>query len=51
MASRLFGRLLTGPLAFLLAGIADVVIYWAGSLRRALWGIPNAMREKYPPRT
>jgi hypothetical protein len=26
--SRLAGRLVTGPLAFLVAGLIDVVIYW-----------------------
>jgi hypothetical protein len=34
MASRLAGRLLTSPLAFLVAGAAEFVIYWAGVLRR-----------------
>jgi hypothetical protein len=29
MRSRLAGRLLTGPLAFLLAGLVDVVVLWA----------------------
>jgi hypothetical protein len=35
MGSRLAGRLLTSPLAFLLGGVADFVIYWVTALRRA----------------
>lgn len=35
MARRLLGRLVTGPIAFLVAGIADVVSYGFASLRRA----------------
>jgi hypothetical protein len=34
MRSRLAGRLLTGPIAFLVAGIADLAIYGLGSIRR-----------------
>jgi hypothetical protein len=32
------GRLLTGPFAFLLAGLIDVAVYWAASLIRAARG-------------
>jgi hypothetical protein len=35
MASRLLGRALTSPVAFLVAGLADFVIYWMAVLRRA----------------
>jgi hypothetical protein len=35
MGSRLAGRLLTGPAAFLLAGLADFVAYWITVGRRA----------------
>jgi hypothetical protein len=33
--SRLLGRLVTSPIAFLVGGIADFVIYAIGSLRSA----------------
>jgi hypothetical protein len=36
MASRLAGRALTSPIAFLVAGIADVVLYAVGAARRRL---------------
>jgi hypothetical protein len=36
MGSRLLGRLVTGPIAFLIAGIADVAIYASASLRRSI---------------
>jgi len=32
MASRLAGRLLTSPAAFLVAGLANLVSYWARAL-------------------
>jgi hypothetical protein len=32
--SRLAGRILTGPLAFLVAGLVDVVAYWIDTARR-----------------
>jgi hypothetical protein len=35
MQSRLLGRLVTSPIAFLVGGIADLVIYGVGSARRA----------------
>jgi hypothetical protein len=35
MGSRLAGRLLTSPVAFLVAGAADLVVYWAGVLGSA----------------
>ena len=35
MGSRLAGRLLTSPVAFLLAGVADFLVYWVPVLRRA----------------
>jgi hypothetical protein len=38
MASRLAGRALTGRIAFLVAGIADVVLYALGAARRRLRG-------------
>jgi hypothetical protein len=34
--SRVAGRLLTGPLAFFVAGVVDVLAYAAGSLRRRM---------------
>jgi hypothetical protein len=34
MASRLAGRALTSPIAFLVAGAADVLVYALGALRR-----------------
>ncbi len=36
MYSRLLGRFVTSPIAFLIGGIADLVIYAALSLRRRL---------------
>lgn len=35
MFSTLAGRLLTGPLAFLVAGVADIAAFALGSLREA----------------
>jgi len=35
MPSRLLGRVVTSPIAFLIGGIVDFVIYAIGSLRRA----------------
>jgi hypothetical protein len=35
VGSRLAGRLLTSPVAFLLAGFADLLVYWVGAIRRA----------------
>jgi hypothetical protein len=32
--SRLAGRILTGPLAFLMAGLVDLVAYWLDAGRR-----------------
>jgi hypothetical protein len=34
MASRLAGRVLTSPIAFLVAGIADVLFYALGAVSR-----------------
>jgi hypothetical protein len=36
MSSRLLGRLVTGPIAFLLAGVTDFVVYGIASLRRSI---------------
>lgn len=35
MGSRLLGRLLTSPAAFLLAGLAELFLYWTSVLRDA----------------
>jgi hypothetical protein len=35
MGSRLAGRLLTSPIAFLLAGVAEFLVYWLTVVRRA----------------
>jgi hypothetical protein len=35
MGSRLAGRLLTSPAAFLLAGVAEFLVYWVTVVRRA----------------
>ncbi|HEY2652618.1 MAG TPA: hypothetical protein VGI50_11885 [Solirubrobacteraceae bacterium] len=35
MGSRLAGRLLTSPAAFLLAGVVEFLVYWLTVVRRA----------------
>lgn len=35
MGSRLLGRVLTSPVAFLLAGLAEFILYWTAVLRDA----------------
>ncbi len=45
MASRMAGRLLTSPIAFLAAGIADVLLYALGALRRRTRATLGALRR------
>jgi hypothetical protein len=43
MRSRLLGRLVTGPLAFLVAGVVDVVTLWGAWGARSL---ADALRRR-----
>jgi hypothetical protein len=55
--SRALGRLITGPVAFLAAGIIDVSAYWLGALARRVNGWlgrngdrPGRRSSTIPPR-
>jgi hypothetical protein len=45
MGSRLAGRLLTSPLAFLVAGIADFVWFAGATLARSACSLTRRMRQ------
>jgi hypothetical protein len=48
MFGRLAGRLLTSPLAFLIAGLADFLIFAGATIRRGACSVTHRMLESIP---
>lgn len=48
VAARLFGRLLTSPIAFLVAGLLDFALYASATIARAVCSLTSRMLRSGP---